>query len=57
MKDAVGRTGVGVERNGETLLINPATGQLLAEFEGKSWSISYVSQGPVSTAPAPTPGG
>jgi hypothetical protein len=59
LKDALGRTGVGVERNGEeTLLIDPATGQLLAELapDGKA-SITYLSQGPASTAPAPTTGG
>jgi hypothetical protein len=54
MKDALGRTGVGVERGGETLLINPANGQLLAEFGGKGYSSTYVSQGPASTAPAAT---
>jgi hypothetical protein len=58
LKDALGRTGVGVERNGEgTLLIDPATGQLLAELEGKAWSSTYLTQGPASTAPAPTAGG
>jgi hypothetical protein len=56
MKDSVGRTGVGVELKGETLLINPATGQLLAEFAGRGYSITYLSQGPASTAPAATTG-
>jgi hypothetical protein len=54
-KDALGRTGVAVERNGEeTLLIDPATGQLLAELGGNGYRTTYVSQGPASTAPAPT---
>jgi hypothetical protein len=59
LKDALGRTGVGVERNGEeTLLIAPATGQLLAELDsnGKGGT-TYLTQGPASTAPAPTAGG
>jgi hypothetical protein len=53
MKDARGRTGVGVERNGETLLIDPATGQLLADIVG-TWTATYVTQGPASSAPAAT---
>jgi hypothetical protein len=55
MKDALGRTGIGVAREGETtLLIDPATGQLLAELAGPGLeTITYVSQGPASTAPAP----
>jgi hypothetical protein len=59
LKDALGRTGVGVARNGEeTLLIAPATGQLLAELDsnGKGGT-TYLTQGPASTAPAPTTGG
>jgi hypothetical protein len=56
LKDALGRTGVGVERNGEeTLLIDPATGQLLAELDpGGTGGTTYLTQGPASTAPAPT---
>lgn len=57
LKDAAGRTGVGVRRDGETLLIDPATGRLLADLEGQGWSSTYLTQGPVSTAPAPTAGG
>jgi hypothetical protein len=57
LKDALGRTGVGVARNGETLLIDPATGRLLADLEGQGWSSTYLTQGPASTAPAPTTGG
>jgi hypothetical protein len=56
LTDALGRTGVGVEIHGEeTLLIDPATGQLLAELDqgGKSGT-TYLTQGPASTAPAPT---
>jgi hypothetical protein len=53
MKDARGRTGVGVERDGETLLIDPADGRLLADIAG-SWTDTFVSQGPSSTAPAAT---
>jgi hypothetical protein len=59
LKDALGRTGVGVERSDEsTLLIDPASGQLLAELDlnGKGGT-TYLSQGPASTAPAPTAGG
>jgi hypothetical protein len=57
LKDATGRTGGGVERNGETLLIDPATGRLLADLEGNAWDATYLTQGPASTAPAPTAGG
>jgi len=57
LKDAAGRTGVGVRRDGETLLIDPATGRLLADLEGQGWSSTYLTQGPASTAPAPTTGG
>jgi hypothetical protein len=60
LKDAVGRTGVGVEFHGEgTMLIDPATGQLLEEFGGNdiAGGAVYLSQGPASTAPAVTPKG
>jgi hypothetical protein len=53
MKDRLGRTGVGVERDGETLLIDPATGRLLADMDG-TWSATYISQKPAKTAPAAT---
>ena len=59
LKDALGRTGVGVARDGEdTLLIDPASGQLLAELNlnGKGGT-TYLTQGPASTAPAGTAGG
>jgi hypothetical protein len=32
--DALGRTGIAVERNGEALVIDPGNGQLLADIEG-----------------------
>jgi hypothetical protein len=51
--DALGRTGTGVERNGETLVIDPSDGSLLAESE-TGFSATYVSQGPASSAPALT---
>lgn len=51
--DAVGRTGTGVERDGETLVIDPSTGELLADTE-PGWSSAFVSQGPASTAPPAT---
>jgi hypothetical protein len=50
--DTLGRTGTGVERGGETLVIDPADGALLADDEGSGWSATFVSQGPASSAPA-----
>ena len=50
--DSIGRTGTGVERGGETLVIDPADGALLADDEGSGWSATFVSQQPASSAPA-----
>src|SRR5262249_23645006 len=50
--DALGRTGTGVQRDGETLVVAPADGKLLADDEGAGWSATFVSQGPASSAPA-----
>lgn len=50
--DSTGRTGTGVERGGETLVIDPADGALLADDEGSGWSATFVSQQPASSAPA-----
>ena len=49
--DALGRTGTGVERDGETLVVDPANGALLADTED-GFSATYVSQGAVPSAPA-----
>jgi hypothetical protein len=49
--DELGRTGTGVERDGETLVIDPRSGALLAEVE-TGFSATYVSQGPATVAPA-----
>lgn len=49
--DLLGRTGTGVERDGETLVIDPHTGELLADIED-GWNSAYVSQGPAGTAPS-----
>jgi hypothetical protein len=51
--DALGRTGTGVERNGETLVIDPSDGALLAENEA-GFGATYVSQGPATGAPVAT---
>ena len=65
-KDALGRTGTAVERDGETLVFDPATGQLLADIQGNpATAIScgggceeygaaymYVTEGPATSAPA-----
>jgi hypothetical protein len=65
-KDALGRTGTAVERDGETLVIDPNTGQLLADIQGNpstglscgrgcvtyGVAYTYVSEGPASRAPA-----
>jgi hypothetical protein len=53
--DTLGRTGTGVERGGETLVIDPADGALLADNEGDGWSATFVSQGPADSAPAASP--
>ena len=49
--DMLGKTGTGVERDGETLVIDPANGQLLADTED-GFSATYVSQGAAASAPA-----
>jgi hypothetical protein len=65
-KDALGRTGTAVERDGETLVIDPNNGQLLADIQGNpSTGVScgggcvefgaaytYVTEGPAAAAPA-----
>jgi hypothetical protein len=65
-KDALGRTGTAVERDGETLVIDPNNGQLLADIQGNpstgvpcgggcvefGAAYTYVSEGPAATAPA-----
>jgi hypothetical protein len=51
--DALGRAGTGVERDGETLVIDPSNGALLAENE-TGFSATYVSQEPAASAPAAT---
>ena len=49
--DALGRTGTGVSRDGETLVVDPANGALLADTE-EGFTATYVSQGPATSAPA-----
>jgi hypothetical protein len=65
-KDALGRTGTAVERDGETLVIDPNNGQLLADIEGNpntghscgsgcvEYGVAYTygSEGPATSAPA-----
>jgi hypothetical protein len=65
-KDALGRTGTAVERDGETLVIDPSNGQLLADIEGNpnaglscgngcveyGAAYTYGSEGPATSAPA-----
>ena len=53
--DALRRTGTGVERDGETLVVDPADGALLADNEGDGWSATFVRQGPANSAPAASP--
>lgn len=64
-KDALGRTGTAVERDGETLVIDPSNGQLLADIEGNpttglscgngcaEYGVAYTygSEGPAASAP------
>ena len=50
--DTLGRPGTGVERDGETLVVDPADGALLADNEGDGLSATFVSQGPADSAPA-----
>ena len=49
--DASGRTGTGVTYGGETYVIDPGTGRLLAEVE-PGWRATYLDQGPAAAAPA-----
>jgi hypothetical protein len=63
---ALGRTGTAVERGGETLVIDPGNGQLLADIDGNpntglscgygcvtyGVAYTYVSEGPASSPPA-----
>lgn len=65
-KDTLGRTGTAVERDGETLVIDPGDGRLLADIQGNpKTGIScgggcveygaayvYVNEGPATSAPA-----
>jgi hypothetical protein len=65
-QDALGRTGTAVERDGETLVIDPHNGQLLADISGNpnkgvpcgngcaeyGAAYTYVSEGPAPSAPA-----
>lgn len=65
-KDALGRTGTAVERDGETLVIDPGNGELLADISGnpktgiscgggcEEYGAAYmfVSGGPATSAPA-----
>jgi DNA-directed RNA polymerase specialized sigma24 family protein len=64
--DALGRTGTAVERGGETLVIDPGNGQLLADIDGNpnaglscgygcvtyGVAYTYVSEGPARSPPA-----
>jgi hypothetical protein len=65
-KDALGRTGTAVQRDGETLVIDPQDGRLLADIDGDPTTgkscgngcmeygatYAYVSEGPAASAPA-----
>jgi hypothetical protein len=65
-KDALGRTGTAVERDGEILVINPNSGQLLADLQGNpikgvpcgngcveyGAAYTYETEGPETSAPA-----
>jgi hypothetical protein len=51
--DGEGRAGVAVSRGGQRYVLDPSTGRLLEERES-SWSSTYLSQGPVETAPVAT---
>ena len=55
--DREGRRGQGVSRDGETLVIDSSTGQLLEDRQGRGYVWTYRSQGPASTAPNPDPPG
>jgi hypothetical protein len=50
--DSLGRPGTGVERGGETLVVDPANGALLADNEGPGFSATFVSQEQANSAPA-----
>jgi hypothetical protein len=53
--DMLHRTGAGVTRGTETLVIDPADGALLADTED-GWTSAYVRQGAANSAPAATNG-
>lgn len=49
--DSVGRPGVGISRDGEKLIIDPHTGALLADDEGRGFTATYLDQHATDTAP------
>jgi hypothetical protein len=51
--DHAGRAGVAVERHGTRYVLDPSDGRLLEE-DSADWRSTYLEQGPVSSAPAPT---
>lgn len=51
--DAAGRTGTAVERDGQTYVIAPSNGQLLADID-TGVTYTYLGQGPAASAPALT---
>jgi hypothetical protein len=50
LTDGAGRSGTGVERDGETYVIDLSTGAMLADGAA-GWSATYVDQGPSDSAP------
>lgn len=55
-KDALGRTGTAVERDGETLVIDPSNGQLLADIQGNPDAVIIPRRGaPVEDVSARAP--
>ncbi|MCW2543621.1 MAG: hypothetical protein JWM40_1173 [Frankiales bacterium] len=54
--DSVGRAGVAVERHDSRYVLDPSNGRLLEE-SSSDWTGTYLEQGPVDTAPAPTNAG
>jgi hypothetical protein len=48
--DSQGRTGTGIERDGQRYIIDTSTGQLLDETQD-GWQSTYLSQGPADSAP------
>lgn len=51
--DLLGRTGTALELGGTTMVVNPASGVVLDDTDSGSSTVTFVTQGPVTTEPKP----